>query len=345
MIEILVVSLGAAVLAMNGSLTLGGEAMVTVGLFAAAAVRLLPSVGRIAQALGQLRLNTAGIETLRDDMRMFARHAGEREAAANPPGQFERDIRLADIRLSFPGASVPSLDRVSLTIRKGEAVAFVGPSGAGKTTLANVVTGLLAPDSGQILVDGRAVSLSNRDWQDRIGYIPQDSYLLDDTLRRNVAFGIPDAEIDDGRVMAALGLAQLDGLLARLPQGLETEIGERGLRISGGQRQRVAIARALYRDPEILVFDEATSALDMATEAEITQAVKSLSGARTVIVITHRVATVASLDTLHFLKDGRLVASGPFMRLWSDCEEFRRAVPEAVQDLAAPSVVAGGKGG
>jgi ATP-binding cassette subfamily C protein len=221
----------------------------------------------------------------------------------------------------------PALQDITLTIHRGESVGIVGPTGAGKSTLVDVLLGLLRPTSGRVLVDGDDLAGYEHAWQRLIGYVPQDPYLLDDTLRRNIAFGVPDSTIDEQRLARASTLAQLDEFVRQLPQGLETVVGEDGVRLSGGQRQRVAIARALYHDPDVLVFDEATAALDNQTEREVTRAIAALHGQRTLIVIAHRLTTVESCDRLIFLRDGRLVGVGPYAELLRDPRFKAIAVP------------------
>jgi ABC-type multidrug transport system fused ATPase/permease subunit len=191
-------------------------------------------------------------------------------------------------------------------------VGLVGGSGAGKSTLVDVILGLLAPTSGRILVDGVDVATNVRGWQNLLGYVPQTIYLCDDTLRRNVAFGVPEERIDDEAVTRALRAAQLLDFVAGLPEGVETVVGERGVRLSGGQRQRIGIARALYHDPEVLVLDEATSALDNDTEAEVMSAVNALHGTKTLVLVAHRLTTVSGCDLLYRLENGRVVRSGSF---------------------------------
>ncbi len=173
---------------------------------------------------------------------------------------------------------------------------FVGPSGSGKSTLVDVILGLLTPGTGQVIVDGRDIQQNLRAWQDQIGYVSQSIYLTDDTLRRNVAFGLPNEEIDNAAVRRALKAAQLEDFVAGLPDGQETLVGERGVRLSGGQRQRIGIARALYHDPSVLVLDEATSALDVITEQGVMQAVNALHGVKTILIVAHRLSTVESCD-------------------------------------------------
>jgi ABC-type multidrug transport system fused ATPase/permease subunit len=186
----------------------------------------------------------------------------------------------------------------------------VGGSGSGKSTLVDVILGLLPPQGGTIRIDGVNIRDNLRSWQDRLGYVPQQIFLTDDTLRRNIAFGIPDAQIKQDALHRALRAAQLEGFVASLPAGIETMVGERGVRLSGGQLQRIGIARALYHDPAVLVLDEATSALDTATEREVMSAVRALHGAKTVIIVAHRLTTVAECDYLYRLEGGQIVQMG-----------------------------------
>lgn len=223
---------------------------------------------------------------------------------------FRVALELSHINYSYPNAALPSLQDVSLTIRSGESVGFIGTSGAGKSTLVDILLGLLTPDTGTVRVDGKDIQDNLRNWQDQVGYVPQSIFLTDDTLRRNVAFGLPDEEIDDVAVQRAIKAAQLEVFLADLPDGLETMVGERGVRLSGGQRQRIGIARALYHDPAVLVLDEATSALDTATEHEVMLAVRALQRSKTVIIIAHRLSTVEHCDRLYRLERGCVVGEG-----------------------------------
>jgi ATP-binding cassette subfamily C protein len=213
---------------------------------------------------------------------------------------------------------------VSLAISKNSVVGFIGPSGAGKTTAIDIILGLLTPSSGKIMVDEVDIHSHLRSWQTTIGYIPQIIYLCDDSIRNNVAFGLEPKEISDERVWESLHLAQLDEFVRSLPQGIETTVGERGVRLSGGQRQRIGIARALYHDPQVLVMDEATAALDNETERLFMGALFGLSKEKTIIIIAHRLTTVQRCDKIFFLKEGRLVSEGPYSELFNVCPDFRK---------------------
>ncbi|MDC1458632.1 ATP-binding cassette domain-containing protein, partial [Burkholderiaceae bacterium] len=208
---------------------------------------------------------------------------------------------------TYPSSAPETLKDISLLIKRGESVGFIGASGAGKSTLVDLILGLLTPDKGLMLVDGKDIQQNMRNWQSQIGYVPQSIYLTDDSLRRNVAFGLPDERIDDAAVKRAIQSAQLEDFVSSLPNGLMTMVGERGIRLSGGQRQRIGIARALYNDPSVLLLDEATSSLDTETEQGVMQAVKALKGDKTILIVAHRLSTVDHCDQLYSLEKGELV--------------------------------------
>jgi ABC-type multidrug transport system fused ATPase/permease subunit len=282
----------------------------TLGLFAAAAFRLMPSVNRILNSLNGIRYCAPAVGTVHEELKLKAGMPPVERRHAAEGLRFKSEIRMTGLAYSYPGAATPALSGIEMTVRKGEAVGFVGASGAGKSTLVDVLLGLFAPGAGMVLVDGRNIAGDLRAWQDQIGYVPQSIYLTDDTVRRNVAFGLANDEIDDAAVERALRAAQLHDFVASLPQGVETMVGEKGVRLSGGQRQRIGIARALYHDPGVLVLDEATSALDTATERGVMQAVAALHGSKTIVIVAHRLSTVEQCDRLYQLERGRVVAEG-----------------------------------
>ena len=274
----------------------------TLALLAVAVVRMIPSFNRITNALNSIRYGRAAIDAVYHDLTVEM--PGETPQAEAIP--LRDAIRLDGVTFTYPGSDTPSLSGVTLTVRRGESVGFVGPTGSGKTTLVDLVLGLLAPDEGRVTVDGVDIRGRERAWQRNVGYVPQDVYLTDDSIRRNVAFGIAEADIDDAAVWRAVDAAQAREFVDRLPEGLATLVGERGVRLSGGQRQRLGIARALYHDPAVLVLDEATSALDHETEAAVMDAVEHLRGERTILMIAHRLTTVEACDTVVLLRSGRL---------------------------------------
>lgn len=279
-----------------------------LSLLGVAAVRLIPSFNRSTSAIAALRYGRFALDALYADLSTIEPVAMEPAVQGSWSG-LAREIQLDHVSYSYPQSPDSAITDVSLTIRRGTAVAFVGPTGSGKTTLVDLILGLLAPSAGAIRIDGIDLATSRRGWQNAIGYVPQDVYLTDDTIRRNVALGYDDADIDEKAVSGALDAAQLSTFVSTLPNGAETIVGERGVRLSGGQRQRIGIARALYHNPEVLVLDEATSALDYETERFIVEAVQRLRGERTIIMITHRISTLSGCDEIFVLRDGRIVES------------------------------------
>jgi ABC-type multidrug transport system fused ATPase/permease subunit len=281
----------------------------TIGLFAAAAFRLMPSVSRLLYSAQMLKYAQAGIQLLHAEFQM----PSDLESPSTPMVErksFQSEIRVENLSFSYHGTAGHAVRGITLTIKKGELVGFTGTSGSGKSTLIDIILGLLTPTSGRVLVDGWDIQSSLRGWQDQIGYVPQSIYLTDDSLRRNIAFGLPPEQIDDAAVERAIRAAQLDSLISSLPDGAETLVGERGIRLSGGQRQRIGIARALYHDPSVLVLDEATSALDLDTEKCVMEAVNSLHGQKTILIIAHRLSTVKNCDRIFRLEHGQLTAEG-----------------------------------
>lgn len=278
-----------------------------IGLFAAAAFRLLPAAARILGHLQTIRFSLPALRAVHDALAsvQVASQSDEVRGPDLAPGL----IRLNLVRYRYPGAPTDVLCDVSLSVEPGSAIAVLGPSGSGKSTLIDVIMGLLPATSGSITVGGTSIYANLRGWQRLIGYVPQAIFLLDDTIRRNVAFGVPDSEISDAAVWSALRGARLEEFVRGLPGQLDTSTGERGVCLSGGQRQRIGIARALYINPAVLVLDEATSALDERTEEEFVQAVMSIRGAKTVIFVTHRTSVAAKCDRVCQLVNGSLLPS------------------------------------
>lgn len=267
-----------------------------LGVIGASAVRLMPASTALLSNFNSLRMNRFIVSVLAEDLKAEeSPHGSEMVDCGGPSvalGAF-RSIRVEGVSFAYDASAARVFDNFDFRIDAGEIVGVMGPSGAGKSTLADLLLGLLAPESGRILVNDRPLEAVRRAWQSKVAYIPQTPYLLDDTLRRNVALGVANEAIDDARVLAAIRDARLGPFLAGLPEGLDTRLGERGVRMSGGQRQRVSIARALYHDREFLVLDEATSALDVETEQEVIETIRSLVGRKTMLIIAHRESTLA----------------------------------------------------
>lgn len=286
------------------------EILPSLGVMAVVALRLLPGFNRITSYAADIRQRQAAVENVHADWRR-ARTAADRPVTASASGlKLQHTIEVDNVTYRYPAASALALANVTLTVRKGEALALVGPSGAGKTTLVDIMLGLLTPGEGRLLVDGLAITEPQhiQAWRSGVSYVPQGVFLVDDTLRRNIAFGVPDAEIDNARVTRAVELAQLTSVVRDLPQGLDARVGEHGVRLSGGQRQRIGIARALYRDKQVLILDEITSALDEDTEGRVADAIQNLKGHCTIIVISHRPGTMAICDRVVRLSGGRIEA-------------------------------------
>ncbi len=276
-----------------------------LGLVAYAAFRIIPAANRAVFFVNEVRASAPAVERIRADLIRFP--ASAPPVACRPLEPFGDRLVLEDVTVRPDGTRAPALDGVSLEVRRGEVLAVVGPTGAGKSTLLLVLAGLRTPDSGRVLLDGAPVSPAHRR---RVAWVPQSPFLSDDTLRRNVAFGLPDREIDDGRVAAAIEASRLGDFVRNLPEGLETRAGEAGALLSGGERQRLAVARALYAEPEILLLDEPTSALDVATEGELMETLAALAPARTIVVVSHRQAAVERADRIVHLESGRVAGYG-----------------------------------
>lgn len=310
------------------------EALPLLGLFGLAAIRLMPAMNRIVTATAQIRHGAASFDVVYEDLQEIRGSEARDYLESNDRISAFRDrIVISALCFRYPGAAIPSLSDVTIEISRGQSVGIVGHSGSGKSTLVDLLLGLLEPTSGDIQVDGRPLSAVLSRWRGGIGYVPQSVFIADDSIRRNVAFGLPDGEIRDELVRSALRLARCDDFVASLPGGDAAAIGENGSKLSGGQRQRVGIARALYRDPDVLIFDEATSGVDNVTESEIGASIRDLSGQKTILVVAHRLTTVQNCDAIIFLKGGRVLARGTFKSLMAENEEFRELVRSGLSGL------------
>lgn len=299
------------------------ETLPVLGLFAYAGLRIQPSLQAIVRSLNNLKFATAGLDSVYRDLVMLDHADLQLPSQPTPPLPFEEEIALEGVGHRYAEADSEAVLGVSLRIKRGDFVGICGPTGGGKTTLVDLITGLLEPTSGIIRVDGRNIAESMRRWQANLGVVPQNVFLMDDSLRRNIALGVPDDLVDEQAVRDAISLAQLDDFVASLPKGLDTRVGELGVRLSGGQRQRVAIARALYRRPGVLVFDEGTSALDNVTETQLVEMLERVRGERTIIVVAHRLSSVRACDYIVFVDGGHVTAVAPFSELIELNSTFR----------------------
>jgi ATP-binding cassette, subfamily B, bacterial PglK len=295
----------------------------TLSVFAVAAIRLVPSSNQIMSSIVQIRFGKDAIRLLYDDVKKFKEYSANNDA--KPKSDYEKDflinikkfkaLTLDKVSYKYPGSDCNVLSDISLTIESGESIGIIGSSGSGKTTLIDIVLGLLIPRSGSIIVNDKIISANTSQWRKHIAYLPQQIFLIDNTMRKNIALGVEESEIDDTRVMKAIHQVQLMDVVNQLPNGLDTILGERGVRLSGGQRQRIALARAFYHDRDVLIMDESTSALDGKTENEIVKEMQQFKGKKTVIVIAHRLTTLKHCDRIYKLDSGRIVDVGSYEKI------------------------------
>lgn len=321
---VLELSLIAFIVVFFAATILGGtESTATLsvlGLFAYVGLRLQPSIQRIIGGLNQMKFATAPLDDLYDDLSLVE---DTPFPAPIEPIPFTDTIAFQDVSFRYKGAHRDALRDVDLVIGRGEEIGICGPTGGGKTTLVDLICGLIEPTSGSIAIDGKELSDHIRAWQANLGVVPQVVFLLDNTLRHNIAIGVTDEEIDDDALQEAVDYAQLRSFVASLPDGLDTRVGERGVRISGGERQRIAIARALYRRPEVLILDEGTSALDNATEAALMDSLEQLRTKHTIILVAHRLTTVRESDRILFVENGAITGEGTYEDLMTHHASFR----------------------
>lgn len=288
------------------------EILPVLALFTVGSFRILPAVTRTVESIQQIRFASAMVDQAKQLMSLVPEIRHTR--SSSPQLRFD-SLHIDELKFIYGGDSSFRLGPVNLRIERGEYVGLVGESGSGKSTIVDLIGGLLDPENGGIVVNGQDMREIKHEWQSVIGYVPQTIFLIDDSIRKNVAFGIRDRDIDDARVTEALDAAQLSEFVSTLSEGVDTQVGERGVRLSGGQRQRIGIARALYHHPEVLLLDEATAALDMETERGVMDAIHRLKGSVTVIIVAHRMATVERCDRLYRLEQGQIVASGSYAEI------------------------------
>ncbi|MCM1387789.1 MAG: ATP-binding cassette domain-containing protein [Bacillus sp. (in: Bacteria)] len=267
----------------------------------------MPSVGRINEYTSNILYALPSVDLVYHDLESIEEYAKKRDEEEVETWMLEEKIHVEQVTYTYPNTEEPVIKNADFLIPKGKTVAFIGASGAGKTTMVDIILGLLEPQAGRIMADGLDVHKKPKTFHTQVGYIPQVIYLSDDTIRNNIAFGVAQEDIEEASVKAAVEKAQLTEFIESLPNGLDTIVGDRGVRLSGGQRQRIGIARALYHDPEILVLDEATSALDNETEAAVMEAIENLQGMKTMIIIAHRLTTIRNVDAIYEVGDGQVV--------------------------------------
>ena len=306
-----------------------------LSVFAVASMRLIPAATQITSGVSSLKNSSFTVDKLYADLKELAASEVDElssyrasrlecDADAKSAMSFQKSIKLEEIKYTYPQSTNASLKNISLEITKGSSIALIGKSGAGKTTLVDLILGLLIAQSGDIQVDDRSIYGNLRAWQNLIGYIPQSIFLIEDTIERNIAFGIPEYSIDSNKLWQAIDAAQLTDFVNSLPNGINTIVGERGARLSGGQRQRIGIARALYHEREILVLDEATAALDNETEQLVTESIAALSNNKTTIVIAHRLQTVQHCDRIYLMENGKIIKSGTYAEVVLEREKLEQ---------------------
>lgn len=306
----------------------GAAILPIIAIYALAAARLFPVLQRLYKAIAAMKSAEASLSAVR---RELAEDVNASVATIAEPISLTQSIELKDVHFSYPEAGRAALSGVSLKIPARTFVAFVGETGAGKSTAVDMLLGLISPDRGQVLVDQEAITPRNRrGWQTSVGYVPQDIFLSDGTIAENIAFGLQGSEIDTRTLNRVVASSGLSGLVNTLPDGVDTRVGERGVRLSGGERQRIGIARALYNSPDLIVLDEATSALDTITELSIIREVRALGAEKTIVVVAHRLSTVRHCDQIFLFGKGRLLESGSYGGLLSNNDHFR-ALHEATQ--------------
>ncbi|SFH36295.1 HlyD family secretion protein [Modicisalibacter xianhensis] len=303
-----------------------------LSIYALAGFKILPALQQVYNSLSQIRGHMSAYESIREELKASAHSpAVSVDYSAKQKKLTPRqDIVLQGIGFTYPGKVDKALDEVDLRIPVNRTVGLVGASGSGKSTLVDILLGLIEPDQGGIVVDGQLLTRDALgDWQNALGFVPQSIFLADASIKENIAFGLPEEAIDMQRVHDCAKQAHLDEFLDKLPEGLDTRVGERGVQLSGGQRQRIGIARALYHDSDVLVLDEATSALDGITESHIMQAIQSFSGQKTIVMIAHRLATVKQCDLIYLMRDGKVVDQGRYEELVVRNEIFKRMAEHA----------------
>ena len=305
-----------------------GIILPVLSVYALAGFKLLPAFQQIYFSLALIKGNISAFESIKDDLeksKALSKQQSVRTHNSTDKMQLLESIKLQNISFTYPSKPEPVLKNLTLTIPANKIVGIVGPSGSGKSTAIDILLGLIEPQAGQVLIDNIKIeSINRRGWQNTIGFVPQSIFLSEGSIAENVAFGVPEKEINLSQVQVAIKLAHLDELISELPEGINTRVGERGVQLSGGQRQRIGIARALYHEASVLVFDEATSALDGITEKIIMDAIHDFNGQKTIIMIAHRLKTVQKCDIIFFIDKGQIVDQGTYQELIENNPQFKK---------------------
>jgi len=311
-----------------------GTILPVLSVYALAGFKLLPAFQQVYNSLSTIRGNISAFESIKGDLQASAVNESAEAKTAQQTSHAhlvpKTSIQLTNVTFAYPGKKKPALKNLDITIAANSVIGLVGSTGSGKSTAIDLLLGLMQPEQGQLLVDGKPITQDNlRAWQNTLGFVPQSIFLADSSIRENIAFGLPEHEIDDQKVRRATKMAHLEELIQELPNGLNTRVGERGVQLSGGQRQRIGIARALYHDAEVMILDEATSALDGITEKLIMDAIHDFAGQKTIIMIAHRLATVKQCDTIYLLGKGTVVDAGTYTELTERNQIFKRMAEHA----------------
>jgi ATP-binding cassette, subfamily B, bacterial PglK len=311
-----------------------GTVLPVLAMYALATFKLLPALQQIYSSVAQIKGNIAAFDSIKDDLKQSLKYQDNEQVESSKPAStdflLKRKVSLNNVVFTYPGKLHPTINDLNLVIPANRVVGLVGASGSGKSTVIDLLLGLLMPQKGELCIDDTGITESNkRAWQNTIGFVPQSIFLSEGTIAENIAFGIPTKNIDLEQVKKSVQLAHLAKLVEKLPSGLDTKVGERGVQLSGGQRQRIGIARALYNEADVLVFDEATSALDGVTEKIIMEAIHDFNGKKTIIMIAHRLKTVRKCDIIYLMEQGKIIAEGTYQQLLENNAQFKEMVKHA----------------
>ena len=287
------------------------SALPVISAFGVASLRLMPSIAQVIASFTQVRFGKYAVDLLYEDINNFEPISGSKISIDSKKSVF-KSLELSNITYSYPNIEQTTIKNISITILNGEAIGIIGSSGSGKTTLIDIFLGLLKPEKGRILYNKENIDNNLHNWREQVAYLPQQVFLIDDSIEKNIALGEEQSNIDKKQVESAIRKSKLEDLVISLPEGIKTKIGENGVRLSGGQRQRIALARAFYHNRSVLVLDESTSSLDYETEREIVNEIQELKGNKTMIVVAHRLNTLEHCDRIYKIEKGEIISSGSY---------------------------------